>query len=58
MRKGKKKPYQQDREELELVQQLYWGRVTARPEYWGECTTETLPESVQVRKENKGVMSW
>ena len=40
--------------ELKLVQRLRCGRVTARPEYWGECPTAPFLESVQVRKENTG----
>ena len=53
VKKGNWKPYQQDREGLELIQRLQ-GRATARLEYWGESPTATLPESVQEKEENKG----
>ena len=52
VKKGNWKPYQQDREGLKLIQRLQ-GRATARLEYWGECPTATLPESVQEKEENK-----
>ena len=49
------KPYQQDREGLELIQRLQ-DPATARPEYWGECPTATLSESVHMKEEkNKSV---
>ena len=48
MKKGNWKPYQQDREGLELIQRLQ-SRVTGHSEYWGE----SLPESVQVIEENR-----
>ena len=53
VKKGNWKPYQQDREGLELIQRLQ-GPATARLEYWGECPTATLPESGQEKEENKG----
>ena len=54
-KKGNWKPYQQDREGLELIQRLQ-DPVTARPEYWGECSTATLSESVHMEEEkNKSV---
>ena len=53
VKKGNWKPYQQDREGLELIQRLQ-DPATARPEYFGECTTGTLLESVQEKQENKG----
>ena len=53
VKKGNWKPYQQDREGLELIQRLQ-DPVTARLEYWGECSPATLPESVQEKEENKG----
>ena len=53
-KKGNWKPYQQDREGLELIQRLQ-DPATARPEYWGECPTSTHPESVQLKEKNKSV---
>jgi len=55
VKKGNWKPYQQVREGLELIQRLQ-DPATARSEYWGECPTATLPESVEMKeKENKSV---
>ena len=54
VKKGNWKPYQQDREGLDLIQRLQ-DPATARPEYWGECSTATLPESVHMKEENKSV---
>ena len=48
VKKGNWKPYQQDREGVELIQRLQ-GRLTGHPEYW----RESLPESVQVIEQNK-----
>ena len=53
-KKGNWKPYQQDREGLELIQRLQ-DPATARPEYWGECPTSTHPESVHLKEKNKSV---
>ena len=56
MDKGRK-PYQHDSEAMELVLRFLDRKQGAvNREYWGECSSATLPQSVDLRggkKENK-----
>ena len=59
-KKGKK-PYQHDIEAMELVLRFLDRKQGAvNREYWGECSSATLPQSVDLRgdkKENKLITS-
>ena len=57
----KRKPYQQDSEAMELVLRLLVRKHGAvNREYWSECSSAMLPQSVDLRgdkKENKLITS-
>ena len=57
-----RKPYQHDSEAMELVLRfLDRKQVAVNREYWGECSSATLPQSVDLRgdkKENKLITSY
>ena len=58
----KRKPYQHDSEAMELVLRFLDRKQGAvNREYWGECSSATLPQSVDLRgkkKENKLITSY
>ena len=58
----KRKPYQHDSEAMELVLRFLDRKKGAvNREYWGECSSATLPQSVDLRgdkKENKLITSY
>ena len=58
----KRKPYQHDTEAMELVLRfLDCKQGEVNREYWGECSSATLPQSVDLRgdkKENKLITSY
>ena len=60
--KRKRKPYQYDSEAMELVLRFLDRKQGAvNREYWGECSSATLPQSVDLRgdkKENKLITSY
>ena len=60
--KRKRKPYQYDSETMELVLRFLDRKQGAvNREYWGECSSATLPQSVDLRgdkKENKLITSY
>ena len=58
----KRKPYQHDSEAMEMVLRCLGRKQGAvNREYWGECSSATLPQSVDLRgdkKENKLITSY
>ena len=58
----KRKPYQHDSEAMEVVLRFLDRKQGAvNREYWGECSSATLPQTVDLRgdkKENKLITSY